>query len=150
MATPILGAINPRKPAQKSRTAPAARNALGAAPGVIEETGKGPNSDQLRASFFATRQDSYGFYIDLLMRMRGTGPGEPFEALALEANERSRARSLLEMLAESGTDIRQGVDPKLLEREREISSLLNAKGTRLLPLIGRNDAQAAALTQEIR
>jgi CHAT domain-containing protein len=53
------------------------------------------------------------------------------------------------MLAE-GADIREGVDPALLARERELTNLLNAKGARLLPLLGRNTPQASALREEIR
>ena len=87
---------------------------------------------------FATRQGGYSFYIDLLMR---TGA----EALALETSERSRARSLLEMLGASATEIRQGVDPNLLERERDLSNRLNAKGARLLAL-SATSPQAAELT----
>jgi CHAT domain-containing protein len=110
---------------------------------LIEENRRGTDSQQLRASFFATRQDTHTFYIDLLMRMG-------HHALALEASERSRTRSLVEMLTESGAQIRQGVDPKLLDREREISNLLNARGARLLPLMGRDTPQAAALKQQVR
>jgi len=124
-----------------------ARQSLEEALRLTEQNRGATNSDQLRASFFATRQDSYAFYVDVLMRMGDT-------AAALQANERSRARSLLDMLAASGTDVREGVDPKLLARERELSDRLNAKGSRLLPLLGRNDpqndAQAAALSAEIR
>lgn len=121
----------------------AARQRIEEALRLTEENRGATNSEQLRASFFATRQDSYAFYIDLLMRMGDT------EA-ALQANERSRARSLLDMLAASGTDVRQGADPKLLARERDISDRLNAKGSRLLPLLGRDDPRATALTAEIR
>lgn len=122
---------------------PAARSRMEEALHLTEENRGATNSEQLRASFFATRQESYAFYIDLLMRLGDT------EA-ALQANERSRARSLLDMLAASGADIRQGVDPKLLDRERDISDRLNAKGARLLPLLGRDDPQAAVLSAEIR
>lgn len=38
-----------------------------------------------------------------------------------------RARSLLDLLNESGADIRQGVGPLLLKRERELQRALNAK-----------------------
>ena len=100
---------------------PDARRHMEEALTVSESSRQGTDSQQLRASFFATRQDGYNFYIDLLMR---TGA----EALALETSERSRARSLLEMLNGSATDIHQGVDPKLLERERDLSNRLNAKG----------------------
>jgi len=108
------------------------------------------SSDELRASLFATRQDSYNFYIDLLMRMRASAPGEDLAARALEASERSRARSLLDMLGESGTEVHEGVDPKLLAREKQITEELNAKGARLLPLAGQNSARVAELQNEIR
>jgi len=107
---------------------------------LTEENRTHADSEQLRASFFATRQDSYSFYIDLLMRLGNANQ-------ALEASERSRARSMLDMLADA--DIRAGVDPQLIEREREITNTLNAKGSRLLPL-GPATAQAVALQQEIR
>ena len=90
---------------------------------VVEANRARTNSQQLRASYFATRQDTYGFYIDLLMRQGET-------AAALEASERGRARSLVEMLAENGADIRAGVDTALLERERTLLGQLAAKATR--------------------
>ena len=102
------------------------------------------DSEQLRASMFATRQESYSFYIDLLVRLHENG-------LAFEASERSRARSLVDMLAESAGGLRAGVDPQLLARQKEISDALNAKGTRLLPIAGRKgeNPRAAALREEI-
>jgi CHAT domain-containing protein len=108
-----------------------------------EDARKGTDSQQLRASFFATRQDAYAFYVDLLMRSGA-------EAAALEANERAHARSLLEMLADTGSAVRAGADPALLDRERDISNRINAKGAQLLPIAGTNNPRAAALTAEIR
>jgi CHAT domain-containing protein len=121
----------------------AARKRMEEALVVGESARQGADSQQLRTSFFATRQDGYSFYIDLLMRMGGR------DALALESSERGRARSLLEMLAAPGTTIPEGVDTKLLERERDISDLLNAKGARLLAL-SATSPQAAELTREVR
>jgi CHAT domain-containing protein len=54
------------------------------------------------------------------------------------------------MLADSSADIREGADSKLLARERELAALLNAKGARLLPLMGRETPQSTALKEEIR
>ena len=66
-----------------------------------------------RAGFFATQQDYYGFLIGLLMEMhRNAG--------ALEINERSLARSLLDGLAAGGMDLRRGADPELRAREQEL------------------------------
>ena len=50
-----------------------------------------------------------------------------FAALALQANERAHARGLLNLLAESKTDIRQDVDAKLIEEENELKNLLAAR-----------------------
>ena len=70
---------------------------------------------ELRASYFATVQKYYGFYIDLLMRLHRLRASAGNDGLALQASERARARLLLDMLVESHADIRQGVDEKLLE-----------------------------------
>lgn len=113
---------------------------------ALEDTRSRANSQQLRASFSANRHDSYEFYIDVLMRIGGSEQ----EVLAFETSERSRARSLMEMLTESGTGIQQAADARLIAREQEISNLLNSKGSRLLPLLGRTGPNVTALKEEIR
>lgn len=108
-------------------------------------------SQQLRTSFFASRQDAYEFQTDLLMQMHRRDPAAGHDAAALEIAERARARGLLETLSESGVDVRQGVDPALLERERELSRRLSAKAARLIALLGQpgRQEQAAALKNEV-
>jgi CHAT domain-containing protein len=91
----------------------AARGLMGEALDVIEEHRFRQASYNTRADFFATRQDYYGFLIDLLMEM-----GRKDEAL--EVNERSLARSLLDGLAAGGMDLQRGTDPKLRASEREL------------------------------
>ncbi len=74
-------------------------------------------------------------------------PTKNFDALAVEASERGRARGLLELLTEAGAGLRQGVDAELLERERTLAQQLNAKAQQLT---GRNTPdEAAALNREI-
>jgi CHAT domain-containing protein len=75
---------------------------------------------QLRASYRATAEQAYEFYIDVLMQQK-------LDAEALHASERGRARSLLEHLSEARIDIRQGVDAALIEKERDLMRVLNAK-----------------------
>ncbi|HWS88702.1 MAG TPA: CHAT domain-containing protein [Pyrinomonadaceae bacterium] len=99
---------------------------------------------EMRASYSATVHQQYEFYVDVLMRLHGRRPSEKFEAAAFEASERGRALSLLETLAESRKDIRQGVDPELLKRERELQRLLSAKAERRIQL-----ASAKARTEEV-
>nr|WP_315889667.1 tetratricopeptide repeat protein [Allocoleopsis franciscana] len=93
---------------------------------IIEDLRTKIGSQELRASYFATVQDYYKFYIDLLMQLHQQNPNQGYDALALHASERARARSLLELLTEANANIRQGVDPKLLEQERNLQQQLNA------------------------
>jgi len=115
-----------------------ARRQIHSAITLFEEVRARVGSEQLRASYFASRQDAYQFYVDLLMRMHAREPAAGHNAVALQTSERARARSLLEMLAEARVDIRQGVDAALLQRERELARQLNAKAQRLT---GRNTPQ---------
>ncbi|HWT01226.1 MAG TPA: CHAT domain-containing tetratricopeptide repeat protein [Pyrinomonadaceae bacterium] len=128
-----------------------ARAGIEAAVNLIEALRAQVLSQQLRASFFASKQDAYELYVDVLMRSHRLDPSRGDDAAALEVSERARARSLLEMMSEFSVDIRQGVDPSLLERERTLSQLLNAKSERLMRLLGQKntEAQAAALKKEI-
>jgi CHAT domain-containing protein len=79
---------------------------------------------RLRTSFLARKQDFYEFYIDSLMLSREPS-GEARITEALQISERARARSLLDILSESGADIRKGADPALVERERRLRDAVN-------------------------
>src|SRR5262249_772293 len=82
---------------------------------------------ELRASYLATNQGYYEQYFDLLMRLSQQAPGAGHDALALQAAERARARALLDSLVEARADIRQGIAPELLDRERSLQKELGAK-----------------------
>jgi CHAT domain-containing protein len=78
---------------------------------------------------------------------------------ALQASEQSRARSLLELLAESRADIYQGVEPGLLQKERSLQQQLNAKAAARDNLADRGRSagnaefisrQIAELTEELK
>jgi CHAT domain-containing protein len=88
-------------------------------------------SSELRASYFASAHRQFELYVAVLMRLHGRDHAAPFEA-----SERGRARSLLETLAEARAEIRRGVDPDLLRRERELQLRLNAKVERRVRLPG--------------
>jgi CHAT domain-containing protein len=120
--------------------------------GLIESLRTEVSSQELRASYFASRQDYYQFGVDLLMRMHKSQPAQNFNALALQTNERARARSLLETLSEARADIRQGLDASLLERERELQQQLNRKEQLRMQLLSRKHTpeQAAAAEKELR
>jgi CHAT domain-containing protein/tetratricopeptide (TPR) repeat protein len=106
---------------------------------------------ELRASYRATIERAYEFYIDLLMQQHAKDPGHGFDAEALKASERGRARSLLEQLSEARIDIRQGVDAALIQKENDLARVLNAKAQREMQLKARRGSsdEIAALHREI-
>jgi len=99
---------------------------------------------EARSGFRATRLTYYKDYIGLLVANNDIPH-------AFEVLEESRAQTLLEMLEESGVDVRKGVDPDLLQQERALREALEAKATRKLGLLGNKDAesQVAAFDREI-
>ncbi len=108
-------------------------------------------SPTLRASFFATAREIQEMDIDVLMGLRAQKGSEQFGAEALLAAERGRARSLLELLGESGSEIRRGVDTALLDRERALETLISGKAEQQTRLLNRKhtDADAAAAAKEL-
>jgi CHAT domain-containing protein len=105
-----------------------------------------------RAVFVATQRKGFRQLIDALWALHKAHPDQGWAAKALAANERARARSLLEMLGEAQANIREGVDPALLKREREAAAALEKKGAEQVRLMSRkhDPAQAEALNQELR
>ncbi|MEZ2340104.1 tetratricopeptide repeat protein [Microcoleus sp.] len=93
---------------------------------IIENLRTKIASPELRSSYFATVQNYYEFYIDLLMQLHKTNPKSGYDTKALEASERSRARSLLELLQEANANIREGISPDLLQQENRAKQQLDA------------------------
>ena len=118
---------------------------------LVETVRAQSGSQQHRASYLASRETAYEFLVDLLMQLHLREPAKGYDAEALQASERGRARSLTEMLNEAHVDILQGVDPGLLEKERDIRRSLNAKAQRQIQLTTQNGRpdDIAALTKEI-
>jgi len=118
---------------------------------LIETVRAHSGSQQLRASYLASREKAYEFYVDLLMQLDATDSRKGYAAEALKASERGRARSLMELLNEAHVDIREGVNADLIKRERELSQLLNAKAQREIQLTARrgNEQEIDTLRKEI-
>lgn len=110
---------------QKQNHLPQARELIERSLNFVESLTTAAGDRELRASYFATVHQRYEFYIDVLMQLHKQNPAGGFDAKALEASERSRARSLNDMLGESRADIRQGVDPQLLAQERSAKEKLS-------------------------
>jgi CHAT domain-containing protein/predicted negative regulator of RcsB-dependent stress response len=136
---------------QKRGNITQARQAIEQAVGMIESLRTNITSQELRASYFAKRQEFFESYIDVLMQMSKQNPASAFDAVALAVSERARARSLLELLKEARADIRQGVDGSLLDRERSLQQRLNARAAAQVRLLNRKHTpeQADAAAKEI-
>jgi CHAT domain-containing protein/tetratricopeptide (TPR) repeat protein len=129
----------------------AARSRIEEALAAVESLRINLKSYRLRASYFASVRKHHEFNIDLLMRLHKERPSEGFDAAALQASEKGRARSLLELLAEAGGEIRQGVDPSLLERERLLRQSISDKADGQMRLLSgkHTEDQVAAAAKEI-
>ena len=118
---------------------------------IVEELRTKVASQQLRATFFASVQRYREFYIDLLMRLHKENPSQNLITAAFNASETGRARSLLELLREANTEIRHGVDPALIERERTLREAIADKAQSQMRLLSgaHSDEQAKTIAKQI-
>lgn len=105
-----------------------------------------------RSSYFASVRRHFELHVDILMQLDRQQPSGNFAARAIETSENARARSLLEQLAETQSEIRRGVDPALLAREEQLRQQLSAKGAYQVKILNsaRNADEAAEVDLEIR
>ena len=115
----------------------AALGDAGAAVAALESLRARLGNPELRAAFLGSRGDVYELRVDLLMRLAAARPGQGFDRAAFEASEDARARSLLDVLRESGAAARSGLDPALAARQRDLERRLALKEDRLQTLLGR-------------
>jgi CHAT domain-containing protein len=125
-----------------------ARATLEAALGVTESIRATIVDGSLRATYIARVQDIYASYVDVLMRQHAHAPYAGYDRAALQAAERTRARVLLESLVEARADIREGVDPGLIERERSLQRKIGAASQRLSRSLVSRSTEASANAQK--
>lgn len=108
-------------------------------------------SQQMRATFFASVRNYHELYIEILMRLHQQYPTQGYDASALQASENARARSLLELIMEASAQIRQGVDPSLVEREQKIRQAISAKAELQMRLLSdkHNKEDGAKVGKEL-
>ncbi len=68
---------------------------------IVESVRAASRSTGLRTSYLASVHDYYALRVDLLTELHRREPATGFDALAVDAAERGRVRSLLDMLAEA-------------------------------------------------
>jgi len=129
-----------------------ARRALEEAISIVDSIRTNIAGREARATYFATAQKPYELYVEVLMQMHKQNSSEGNDAVALQMNERSRARSLLEALKEAHADIREGVDTSLLKRERTLQEQLSARAEQQMRLLSgkHSDEQANEFQREIK
>ena len=108
-------------------------------------------SPELQSSFVASLFEYYEFYIDLLMRLDAANPQAGYDQAALAFAEKVKLRSLRELLMQARVDLRQGVDPSLLDRERSLNERITARLDDLAKLLKgkHNDAEKSTAEREI-
>ncbi|MBW1843245.1 MAG: CHAT domain-containing protein [Deltaproteobacteria bacterium] len=102
----------------------------------------------MRASYVASVHEYYRLYVDLLMRAHQERPGDGLDRAAFQASERARARSLLENLAATGVNLREGVDEHLIADEEQLRRLLNEQYQRQAIQSERTEQAADQLASE--
>jgi CHAT domain-containing protein/tetratricopeptide (TPR) repeat protein len=114
-----------------------ARTQLESALRLVESFQSEIGGEGLRAQHFAKVRETYERYVDVLMQTyRSTPPDNPDTSLlaaAFEAAERSRARSLLDVLTRAQVDTHDG-DPRLMEGELQLRLELNARAAARMAL----------------
>ncbi|HEX7771411.1 MAG TPA: tetratricopeptide repeat protein, partial [Pyrinomonadaceae bacterium] len=108
-------------------------------------------SQTFRTSYLASIRKYYEFEIEVLMRLHQQRPDEGFAAAAIEVSEKSRARSLLDLLHEARAEIQQGIEPSLIEREAHLRRLIAEAAERQTRLLSGKytEEQALAASKEI-
>lgn len=118
---------------------------------LIERQHRSLSGHSLQASYFGRQHSFHEFQLDLLMKLHRQSPAAGYAVAAFQTSERARARSLLESLADVRADIRQGIEPELLERETALRRQLSYKEQALTQLFsGKSTAeQIAAAKKEL-
>lgn len=80
------------------------------------------------ASYFASKQKYHEFYIDLLMQLHQQNPTKGYDVLALQASERSHARSLRALLNKGDRNIQNE------SQTQTLSTFSSIELSQLLPL----------------
>lgn len=109
-------------------------------------------NSRLRTSYFVSVHEHYELCVKVLMRLHAQQPSKGFDALALVASERARARSLLDSLFEEKVQPQKGLATELLHRERELLRELDDKAEYLSQQLSRRPAgeETERVAQEIR
>ena len=100
------------------------------------------DNTNFKSTYFSNVFDRYELYINLLIKMHKQSPNENYAIEALQAAEKSRARSILENLSLAEADFTKDALPEIVKREKEIRVSLNSKADKLTDLLSGNAAKS--------
>jgi CHAT domain-containing protein/tetratricopeptide (TPR) repeat protein len=117
----------------------------------IEDLRTDVGSPGLRASYFSGVRENYEVGIDVLTDLDRARPGKGFAAEALLMSEKSRARALVDLIRESGANLRHDAPKDLIDREVELGGLIQrqAQYKMQLELKGKDSPEIAELEKQI-
>lgn len=112
----------------------------------ISETLRGNIANsRLRTSYFSEVQDRFSLLVNVLMRIHQQSPSSGYNALALQAAERARARTLVDTLRMMGADFYTGADDALIEREKRVRIDLTLKSDEITNLLNSANPRGTIL-----
>jgi CHAT domain-containing protein/tetratricopeptide (TPR) repeat protein len=102
-------------------------------------------SYELRTSYYSSVSDFQEFHIDLLMRLHEREPARGYDVRALQASELARARTLTELLADTGLRAAPAAESDQLAREdRDLAARVEGLARRIA---SRTDAEEEEIQQ---
>jgi len=104
---------------------------------VTENIRRVSTSSDLAVAFSATVHDRYETYIECLMRKHYANPAGRLDVRAFETSELARGRSLAELLRNTQTNLVQGLDPELAQREKSLRQSLHVNENSKITLLAK-------------
>jgi CHAT domain-containing protein/Tfp pilus assembly protein PilF len=99
-----------------------------------------------RVSYFATIQQDYALYVDILMQLHAQRPSGGYHKEALYVFERATARGILDLLAEARINIRHNTGEKLLTQAVKLQKLINDLSSEQTALLSKDHSEADAVS----
>jgi len=97
----------------------------------IDKVRSSLQTEEFKAGFLENKTHVYENVINLLTKLHQTNPQKDYVSKAFYYSEKARARAFLDLLAESRSNIKSGIDPKLKRKEREIFKQISGIQTQL-------------------
>jgi CHAT domain-containing protein len=127
-----------------------AKRHIEAAVAIVESQRTNVSSHALRTSYLAHVRNIYELNVNILMRLHNESPASGFNVEAFAISEKARVRSFLESVREARANVRDGVDPVLLSKEKQLNEAINTKAQLHVQLLAaKRTDEAANVSKEL-